>query len=296
MDADSLQALLAVLDHGSVAAAAQAQGLPRTTVRRRVERLEARLGHPLFVRDPRGATPTPAALALAEQARPLLARLQALAGEVQQQADAQAGRVHLLVPVGMPPELVVLGMAHARQAFPGLRLELSPGEVGAGALPADVDLAFHFGPAPPRGPFRTRVLVRMPEHLLASPAFLEAHGAPRTLDDLRALPLLCWRPPGATGRLLPLRSGGHLQVDPILVSPDIHVVRAATAAGLGLALLPDGQLPAGVGVDGLRPVLTDLVGDECALRLVIPDAAAHAPRTRGALEIVERLLALVGVG
>lgn len=296
MDADSLEALLAVLDHGSVAAAAQARGLPRTTVRRRVERLEARLGHALFVRDPRGSAPTPAALALAEQARPLLARLQALAGEVQQQADARAGRVHLLVPVGMPPELLVLGLAHAQQAFPGLHVELSYGEVGAGALPCEVDLAFHFGPSPPRGPFRVRVLARMPEHLLASPAFLEAHGTPETLDDLRGLPLLCWRPPGATGRVLPLRDGGHLEVEPALISPDIHAVRAATAAGLGLALLPDGGLPAGIGVDGLRPVLTELVGDECALRLVIPDASAQAPRTRSALDVVERLLALVGVG
>lgn len=296
MDLESLRALLTVLDQGSLAAAAEHLRLPRSTLRRRIERLEALVGAELFHRDSRGARPTIAARSLAERARPLLAQLQALASpETVEDVDAQR-HLHLLLPVGLPPELTVIGLSQARHSFPGLHLEASFGEVGPGQLPEGVDLAIHFGPAPPRGPYRTRTLARVPERLLASPAFLDSHGTPEDLDQLLALPLLCWRSPGSSGRHLPLRDGTTLAVTPRLISPDIHALRLAAAAGLGIALVPDARLPAGLGVDGLVPVLEALVGDDCALRLVLPEASSDSPRARQTLALVDRLLHLVGEG
>ncbi len=294
MDLESLHALLAVLDHGSLAAASERLALPRSTLRRRIERLEARVGAELFLRDSRGAWPTPAARSLAERARPLLSQLQDLAGRVGQEVQAPLGTLHMLLPVGLPPELLVIGLTQARQAVPGLRFQLSFGEVAAGALPEGVDLAVHFGPSPPRGPYRTRTLARVPEQLLASPSFLAEHGAPQDLDELLRLPLLCWRAPGSSGRHLPLRSGGNLAVEPTLLSPDIHTLRLAAAAGLGIAFLPDARLPSGLGVEGLQPVLADVVGDECALRLILPEVSVDSPRARETLRIVDRLLDLIG--
>lgn len=288
--------MLAVLDHGSLAGAAERLSLPRSTLRRRLDRLEAWVGAELFHRGAHGATPTPTARALAEEARPLLDQLHRLPERLARGSQATADHIHLLVPPGLPPEVLTIGLRLARDTLPSLRLELSPGEIDAAGLPDGVDVAFHFGPTPPRGPYRTRVLARMPERLLASPALLARLGTPRTLDELRERPLLCWRPPGSSGRLLPLLAGGFVEVEPLLVSSDIHAVRLAAQAGMGIAFLPDGELPLGLGVDGLQPLLEDLVGDECALRLVIAERTAETARVREVVRVVENILGQIGLG
>lgn len=88
MDLDDLEAFLAVVDAGSVAAAAVALGLPRSTLRRRLGELEARVGAPLLVTSPAGATLTDAGEALVARGRALLAAHQALLTEVAASAEA----------------------------------------------------------------------------------------------------------------------------------------------------------------------------------------------------------------
>ena len=72
MDLDDLRALISVIDHGSAAAAAAATRTSRTTLRRRLENLEAQVGVPLLIRGTAGAVPTPAGLALAARGRTLV--------------------------------------------------------------------------------------------------------------------------------------------------------------------------------------------------------------------------------
>ena len=77
-DSDTIQTLLAVLDHGSFSAAARALGKVPSAVSMQIAQLEAALNMPLFARSGREPTPLPAALALEPQARLLAAQLQQL--------------------------------------------------------------------------------------------------------------------------------------------------------------------------------------------------------------------------
>lgn len=63
-DWDDQRAFLAVLDTGSLSAAARALGLTQPTVRHRIEALERAVGQPLFVRGVNGLAPTPEARGL----------------------------------------------------------------------------------------------------------------------------------------------------------------------------------------------------------------------------------------
>ncbi|MBQ1559292.1 LysR family transcriptional regulator, partial [Caulobacter sp.] len=58
VDWERHRAFLAVIDTGSLSAAARALGAAQPTVRRRIEDLEAQLGVALFTRSPSGLTPT----------------------------------------------------------------------------------------------------------------------------------------------------------------------------------------------------------------------------------------------
>jgi DNA-binding transcriptional LysR family regulator len=69
---DELRAFLAVIDAGSVKAAAVDLGVPRSTLRRRLESLEQRVGVALLWTDATGAYPTPAARLLLSDGASLL--------------------------------------------------------------------------------------------------------------------------------------------------------------------------------------------------------------------------------
>ena len=72
-DLAAVEALVAVADHGSLAAAARATGMAQPNVSRSVARLERRFGLPLISRSTTGASLTPQGLLVVEWSRELLA-------------------------------------------------------------------------------------------------------------------------------------------------------------------------------------------------------------------------------
>lgn len=288
MDLDDLRALLSVIDHGSTQAAAAATRTSRTTLRRRLEALEALVGVPLLVRGSSGAVPTPAGLALAEGGRGLVEGAAALLSAVRDSEYGPEGLVRVLAPVGMPSHLVGLLLQIAREKLPRLEFRLALSEDPLSVLRDDVDMVLHFGAPPARGPWISTVLADAPERLVANPELLAERGAPRTLEDLAQLPLLSWVRPGEDERAWPLRDGGSLPVRPILCSADVHLLRCLAAAGHGVALVPDGGLPEGPDVPGtLVAVLPELVGRPCALRALMPESMLRLPKGRALVDLLK---------
>ena len=76
LDGRLLQLLLAVLETGSVTAAAQRLGVTQSAVSHLLDKLRAITGDRLFVRQGRGIAPTAHALALQDPARELLRQMQ----------------------------------------------------------------------------------------------------------------------------------------------------------------------------------------------------------------------------
>ena len=156
----------------------------------------------------------------------------------------------------------------------------------------DVDLVLHFGPPPERGPWISSTLLATPERLVASSAYLRANGAPRRLEELSEHALLSWRPPGEDGQRWPLRDGGTLAVSPLVISPDVHMVRQLAAAGHGIALIPDGGVPESPTIPGpLEGVLPELVGRPNALRVLMPEPMARLSKGRALLAMARDLIA-----
>lgn len=88
VDLNLLPALDALLDEGSVTAAARRLGLSASAMSRTLSRLRAATGDPLLVRAGRGLVPTPRAIALRE-------RVHALAREVRDVLSPQEGTLDL---------------------------------------------------------------------------------------------------------------------------------------------------------------------------------------------------------
>lgn len=296
MDLEEFRAFLSVAETGSFLSAATSLGVARATLRRRVEALEARAGVPLFERSARGVVLTEAGAVLADRGRKVVQEASALVASVRDIGREPVGVLRVVMPVGLPPAMVAAIFAATRSAYPRLAIHTRTCDDPARDLPDDVDLVAHFGAAELPGSWLTHEVARLRERLIASADYLERRGAPAGVEQLVEHELLSWAPPGEDGRVWPLVGGGALEVEPALVSSDVHMLRQFALAGLGIAFVPDAMLPdAGVPEGTLVPVLPDVVGRDGALRVSVPTALAELPKLRALVKHI-RAVAAANVG
>ena len=295
MDFEELRAFLAIAREGSLLGAAVSLGVPRTTVRRRVEALEARLGASLLARERSGAQLTEAGRALFEEGPQLMEQTQAVLSVVRQAGKKPQGRLRVALPIGLPPQALVPAFVLVRARYPSLSFRVLIDPDPTSRLLDDADLALDLGFADPPGALSSRLIATLDERLVASPAYLARAGTPTRVEDLRQHTLFVWEGPGTHPHELPLAGGGWLRVEPAIVAPDIHLLRSLARAGQGIAFVPDALLPEDAATPGgdLVGVLEPLVLRRRQLRLVAPEVLSRTPNLRVVLALGDQLAALV---
>ena len=269
--------------------------MPRATLRRRIDQLEARAGVLLVDRTRDGVSLTEAGRLLAARGRLMVQESNALLQSVREAGVEPSGVLRVLLPVGLPPHLIPPILSIARK-YPRLAFRLQFSDHPVGGLMEDVDLALHFGETSPAGPWVSREFARVRVWLVASPEYLGRRGTPRSVEDLSRHDLLAWEAPGEDGRSWPLSRGGTFPVAPIVTAPDIHVIRQLAAAGHGIALVPDAMVPdPGLPDGALVPVLPDVVGREIGVRVVVPAVLSEVPRIKAMLDLLEPFLGKLGL-
>lgn len=101
MDVRDLSYLQAIIDKGSVVAAAEALGRTPPALTKAIRRLEDDVGCPLFTKSGRGIEPTEAAMYLANQTRGIDRRLSSLRADIRGIVSGQAGLVRMGVSATM---------------------------------------------------------------------------------------------------------------------------------------------------------------------------------------------------
>lgn len=287
MDLEEFRAFVGVVETGSFLAAATQLNMARATLRRRVEALEARAGVPLLERSARGVVVTEAGAVLAARGRHVLQEASALVASVREIGREPVGVLRALLPMGLPPHALTPLFAALRSAFPRLSLQLRFSEDPVASALEDVDLLVHFGPTGPAGPWLSHEVWRLREWLVATTEYVGRRGTPKSLEELARHEVLAWAPPGEDPRVLPTLTGESFEVEPSLISADVHCLRQMVLAGLGIGFLPDALLPDPGVPDGvLVPVLPELVGRSRGLHVVVPAAQAGLPKLRSILQHV----------
>ena len=243
MNLDGLRAFLAIAETGSFFTAARQLKLSRATLRRRIDELEVQAGVPLLERTRLGASVTAAGALLATRGRLIVQEASTLLATVSEIGAAPSGIVRVMLPVGLPPHLLTPLFALVSARYPRLTFRVRFGNDPVEGLLEDVDLAVHFGPQSPQGPWISHELLRVRVWLIASKDYLARRGTPRSIEDLAGHDLFAWEVPGEDGHHWPTKTGGTFHVTPRLMSPEIHWLRQCVIAGLGMALVPDIMLP-----------------------------------------------------
>ncbi len=236
---DELQAFAAVVDMGTITAAAEHLGQTVSGISRTLGRLEAKLDTTLLRRTTRR-------LELTEEGGALLARAREILGSVEEAEEQMAvrrqqpvGRLRVDAATPFMLHVIVPRVAGSRQRFPRVELELASNEGITDLLEKRTDVAFRIGAlkdstlhARPVGTSRLRVL--------ASPAYLERTGLPRRVVDLSGHSLLGFTQPDSLNQW-PLRdqAGDLLHIRPTVASSSGETLRQLALAGEGIVCLSD---------------------------------------------------------
>ena len=293
MDLEELRSFIVVVEEGSFLGAATNLNVSRTTLRRRVEALEARAGTPLLERTQQGVVLTEAGEILAKRGRQMMQEFGALLSAIRDVGHEPSGVLRVVMPVGMPPHVMTPIFQTLRASYPKLTVQARFSNNPLAESLLNTDMIVHFDSKTPRGPWLSFAVLSLREWLLASPKYLQEHGTPTSVEELKTHELMCWHGPEDEPEIWPLLAGGHFHVEPKLVATDVHWVRHCVASGLGIALLPDAMLPDPSEYDPLIPVLPDLVGRQRAVRVTVPQALADIPKIKVVIEQAKALVSMM---
>ena len=188
MDRPDLELVLAVRQHGSLVMAARSLRVAPSAVTKRLAALEARLGLRLFQRTTRRVSPTAEGETLCERASELLHGFDALEAELRERQTEPAGPIRLAATFGFGRLWLGPALADFQARHPAVDIQLQLTEQLPDLVVDGWDGAIWLWNAPAQRASEWVSCRLAPNQrvLVAAPAYLQAHGAPRSLPDLAA--------------------------------------------------------------------------------------------------------------
>ena len=284
-----LEVFVKVAEKGSFSAAARQLGVSPSAVSKIVARMESRLGAQLVLRSTRRVQLTPEGCQLYERGQRVLADL----NEVENAASLRSVPKGVVRSNSSTSISQLLGplIPQLMRAYPELVLDLSCTDQVVDLMEAQADIAIRWGKLP-ASDMVARLLGHTRQVILASPAYLAAHGTPHTPADLDAHIRIGWNyqrtvphwPFTVDGKAVEVPIGDALRVN------DGDVMRKLAIQGAGLARLSLYHAWDDIAAGRLQVVLesfnTGVLEPIHAVYLGKPDQLP--PRTRAVLDFLKQ--------
>jgi DNA-binding transcriptional LysR family regulator len=279
---DELTVFVAILDAGSLSVAARRLHRSPPAVTRALATLEARIGARLIERTTRRLTPTETGQRLAADARRALA---AYADALRPSPDAAPhGLLRITAPVIFGRRHVTPVVASFLAAYPAMQADLVLADRNLDLLEEQLDVALRIGPPADTGPPPHR-LGEVRRVVVASPAYLRAHGAPNVPADLahHLVVHVGSRPTPAEWRFRAVGRERVVRLAPRLTVNEIEAALVAVRAAHGIARVLSYQVAEALAAGELVRLLRDYEPPPLPVSLVT--ALAEPPsRVRAFLE------------
>ena len=188
-DWDLFQSLHAVLEAGTLSAAARLRGLTQPTLGRHIETLEHRLGSPLFLRSPRGLQPTDLALELKPHLHDMAAAASAAVRDASGAADSLLGSIRITASEIVGAEVLPSILTDFREKHPGTAIELRVSNTVDDLSRREADIAVRMAP-PTQSALVAKKVGEVELGFYAAPAYIARHGAPLGFEELKGHPVI----------------------------------------------------------------------------------------------------------
>ncbi|MDR0203011.1 MAG: LysR family transcriptional regulator [Delftia acidovorans] len=233
----AIETFVKALEGGSIAAAARQMGISPAAASQNLARLERELGTRLLTRTTRSMALTEAGERYLARVAPVLQELEKAQSDLSQLHGALQGRLRVACMSAFGRHVLAPLVPAFAARHPQLELELLIVDRQVDVLKEDVDVSVRYRDVLEPG-MAVRPLAAVPRVLCASPAYLQAHGRPRTAQELLAHACLLYRRE-VDGRFMrwPFSRDGK-RVDPqqriAAIATDIDTLTEMAVAGGGI--------------------------------------------------------------
>ncbi|WP_186091897.1 LysR family transcriptional regulator [Burkholderia gladioli] len=292
---EELQTFVAIIDSGSITAAAEQLGQTVSGVSRALNRLERKLGVTLLRRTTRSSQLTDEGELLLARARDILQSVEEAETAVSLGRVKPAGRLRVDAATPFMLHAIVPNLPAFTARYPDIQLELTNNERFVDLIEQRIDIAIRIGTLPD-STLHARALGACPLHILASPAYLAEHGTPRSVADLKRHKLLGFSDIETLNRW-PLRrrgTGGQPDGEGVVIEPahtasSGETLRHLALGGLGIVCLSDFMSAADIAAGRLVPLLGELMSDyRQPINAVYYRHAALTGRVQGFLDFLSQ--------
>jgi len=286
-----LQTFVRVAETGSIAKAAKALGLPRSTISRRITRLEEELGIALLRRAPRKVSLTDLGRRLHDRSAAALRELEDLEAGLRVAPKTVAGHLRVTAPNDLGAGGFFPALLEAfHRAHPAVTVDLVLTGRVVDLVEEGFDIALRpRAVSPPLGgALMSRSLGRLRVALFASPAYLADAPPLRSPADLAKHSTIIHSIANRQARwsLRRDRDGveREVQVEPTFSANDYSVIASLVSEGSGVSALPVSMVEAQLGRGTVERVLPawSLPGGE--LVMVWPSARHLSPTVRAFID------------
>ncbi|MGO4379306.1 LysR substrate-binding domain-containing protein [Pseudoduganella sp. RAF53_2] len=288
----SLHYFVRAVELGSLSAVAREQNTTQPTVSKIVAALEEDLGVRLLERNTASLSPTVQGRRFYERAKGILEEYEEAVADVRGDTANATGLLRVNAPVALGQFRLNAIVQEFLRDYPGMEIELVLNDRMADLVEEGVDVALRLGSDLPPNAIARRVAVS-PRYLVASPAYLKAHGTPGQPQDLQQHDYIrfAWL---STGDDVTLRKGeqtvtvrthGRYRVNNALA------IRDSLTMGAGIGLCPAWLVHDLLEARKLKHVLRAWQGDAQEVHLLYPSRRYQPLRARLFIDFIQQRLA-----
>jgi DNA-binding transcriptional LysR family regulator len=280
---DDLLWFLRVAQVGSLSGAATQLGVPKSTLSRRLERIETAVGVALVHRNSRSFRLTDVGARLVETATPLVQQLEQATSDLLLDQTPAKGLVRFTASGSFGKLVLVPIISSYLLENPEVRIDAELTDRKVNLIKDGFDFAVRIGELPDSG-LRARRIARVSRMLCASPAYIRTHGSPETPEDLARHSCLIQSKTSANISL----QGASRTVNVVLparliVGPSDNLL-VPVQMGLGISALPEIQIAGQLRRGELVRVLPSWDMPEFDAQILYPAQKRLPPATRGLME------------
>ena len=282
-----------VVEHGSFISAAKSLRLPKTTVSRKVQELEQRLGAQLLHRTTRKLGLTEAGNVYFEHSQRIARDLSEAESAISQLQAGPRGWLRFTAPysIGIDKIAPLLGEFH--MLHPEVRVEMLLSNEPLDLIGSEIDVALRVG-ALPDSTHVARKLGTLNTQVYAGSAYIARYGEPLHPDELQYHRTLAMQKNRhGQGFQWSLDDGNgkrNFPINPILVANDPAAMKGALLCGEGVMIGADVMVRPFVEQGFVKRVLAGWTGGEYEFNAVFPRGHARSPKVRAFVDfLLERL-------
>lgn len=280
---------VAVVEAGSLTAAAHKLGCSLQTVSRLLSSLEAELGVELVRRTTRRMQATCAGTVFYQRMKSALRDIDDARSEATRNTSKVFGLFRIGASVQFAPHYIVPAAAVFIERYPDVEIDLVLSDAIADLLNDKLDMVVRIGELNPSS-LKGRLLAQLRRVVVAAPQYLARYDRPSTPSDLKHHRCVV-RTFGPEGDQWPMTDKGHVIRVPVMGKfrcNDAAAANAAVLQGAGIGLAPLWQVRSDIDRGHLEMLLSDYEPQPIPVHALWPETSAMPTKTRAFIDVLRQ--------